>query len=166
MSQIEGDLLVHIVQANYRFSTRSPIFFFSKYNSSLVCSVCKFSHFFIILFRLVHIEKQSLGRREISACLTHFAGSFKKQQQPGLHQDPSWPNSSKRGAEGNFSKETLGLDLRGAACTSALSKRQEPNSGAAQELQEQAGLPESEATAALIPLLTLCSLRKGWNVPD
>lgn len=35
--------------------------------------------------------------------------------------------------------------------------------GAAQELQEQAGLPESEAAAALVLLLTLCSSRKGWK---
>lgn len=70
MRQTEGDLLVHIVQGNYRFSTNSA-YVFPQNSSVIVFPVFTVSHFFIIVLRFVYFEKLNWGKRQVSACLTH-----------------------------------------------------------------------------------------------
>lgn len=150
MSQIEGDLLVHIVQAYYRFSTKSP-FFPPKCNSVIVCSVCEFSHFFIILFRFVYTEKQSLGREQISACLTHFCLlAFSRTSSGQISWATPDPSLTQQHQQRGWRKflQTLILAWEGLLASQLSGKQAGAKALELQELQEQAGLPGPEAAAA------------------
>lgn len=152
MSQIQGDLLVLIVQANYRFSTKSPFFSPPKYNSVIVCFVCEFPHFFIILFRFVYTEKQSLGREQIFPCLTHFC------LLPFLRASSGqifWATPTEGLKEISPSP---GFSLGGAACISALGNKQEPKFWSFRSFRSKQDFQDQR-----LLLLKLCSLRKGWE---